>query len=213
MRCSISNLDLVHEANVTNPGSTSAQQTSWRHLPNAITFARIGLVFPLVWFIWQHDFDRALITVAIAGASDAVDGLLAKRCGWQSWLGGVIDPLADKLMLLSCFISLNVAGVLPAWLMWLALARDLVIVAGALAYHVLIGRVVPQPSALSKATTCLQIVLVLALLINHGSWFGLPLALTNFLIWITAVATIASGLHYVYVWSRKAWAIKHKVNP
>jgi cardiolipin synthase (CMP-forming) len=209
MRCSISSLSVLSRANVNASGSTTAP-TVWRHLPNAITFARIGLVVPLVWFIWTHDFNSALITVAVAGASDALDGLLAKRYGWQSWLGGVIDPLADKLMLLSCFVSLNFAGVLPAWMMWLALSRDVVIVAGALAYHFLIGRVIPQPSVLSKVTTCLQIVLVLALLINHSSWFELPAVLTTALIWITAVATFCSGAHYVYVWSRKAWAAKQE---
>lgn len=192
---------------MTNPEPASAP-TPWRHLPNAITFARIALVVPLLWFIRTGAFGNALITVAIAGASDALDGLLAKRCGWQSWLGGVIDPLADKLMLLSCFISLNIAGVLPAWMMWLALARDLVIVAGALAYHFLVGRVVPQPSVLSKITTCLQILLVIALLINHSGWFELSVALTGALIWITALATICSGAHYVCVWSRKAWAAR-----
>lgn len=199
---------------MTRPGSTNSASRDapslWRHLPNAITFARIALVAPLVWFIWAHDFASALITVAVAGASDALDGLLAKRYGWQTWLGGVIDPIADKLMLLSCFISLNVAGVLPAWMMWLALARDVVIVAGALAYHFLIGRVIPQPSVLSKITTCLQIVLVLALLINHSGWLELPGAFTTLLVWVTAAATICSGAHYVYVWSRKAWAAKQE---
>ena len=193
-----------------NDSGATTTPTFWRHLPNAITFARIGLVVPLVWFIWTHDFDRALIVVAVAGASDALDGLLAKRYGWRSWLGGVIDPLADKLMLLSCFISLNVAGVLPGWMMWLALARDVIIVAGALAYHFLIGRVIPQPSTLSKVTTCLQIALVLALLINHGSLLDLPAALTTALTWLTALATLGSGAHYVYVWSLKAMAAKQK---
>jgi len=193
-----------------NESGATATPTFWRHLPNAITFARIGLVAPLVWFIWAHDFDRALIVVAIAGASDALDGLLAKRFGWQTWLGGVIDPLADKLMLLSCFVSLNIAGVLPGWMMWLALARDVVIVTGALAYHFLIGRVMPQPSTLSKVTTCLQIALVFVLLVHFGSVLDLPAIFLSGLTWLTALATVASGVHYVYVWSFKAMAAKHR---
>ncbi|MEP6940412.1 MAG: CDP-alcohol phosphatidyltransferase family protein [Rudaea sp.] len=182
--------------------------TPWRHLPNAITLTRFVLVVPLVVFVARHDFDAALIVVAVAGASDALDGLLAKRYGWQSWLGGVIDPLADKLLLLSCFISLNLADVLPSWMMWLAIARDLVIVFGATTYHFLVGKVVPQPSTLSKATTCLQIAFVIALLVNHSSWFALPVALIDALLWIAAAATACSGLQYVYVWSRKAIVAK-----
>jgi len=181
----------------------------WRHLPNAITLARIALVVPLVAAIARQDFDVALIIVAVAGASDALDGLLAKRFGWQSWLGGVIDPLADKLLLLTCFVSLNFAAVMPSWMMWLAITRDLVIVAGALTYHLLVGRVVPQPLLSSKVTTCLQIALVIALLLDRSSWFALPAALVDALLWITAAATVISGLQYVYVWSRKAIDAKH----
>ena len=176
----------------------------WRHLPNAITLTRIALVAPLVWLIAHHRFGSALVVVAIAGASDALDGLLAKRFGWRSWLGGVLDPLADKILLIACFISLDLAGVIPDWLMWLVVGRDLVIAAGATAYHFLVGRVVPQPSVLSKVTTFLQIVCVLALLLKLSGALPLPDAVDEALIWLTALATAASGVHYVAIWSRKA---------
>ena len=187
-----------------NAPGPQTEVSRWRHLPNAITLARIALVVPLIAAIARQDFDWALIIVAVAGASDALDGLLAKRFGWQSWLGGVIDPLADKLLLLSCFISLNFAAVMPSWMMWLGIARDLVIVAGALAYHLLVGRVVPQPLLSSKMTTCLQIALVIVLLLDRSSWFALPAALIDAVLWITAAATVVSGLQYIFVWSRKA---------
>jgi cardiolipin synthase len=166
--------------------------------------ARIGLVAPLVWLIAHHRFDSALAVVAIAGASDALDGLLAKRFGWRSWLGGVLDPLADKVLLIACFVSLDLAGVIPSWLMWLVVGRDLVIAAGATTYHFLIGRVVPQPSLLSKVTTFIQIVCVLTLLLKLSGALPLPDAIDETLIWLTASATAASGAHYVIVWSRKA---------
>ncbi len=187
--------------------NTSAPDTAtstWRHLPNAITLVRIALVVPLIGTVRGHDFRAALIVVAIAGASDALDGFLARQYGWRSWLGGVLDPLADKLLLIACFVSLYVAGVLPAWLMWLVVGRDLVIVAGATAYHFLIGRVVPQPSILAKVTTCIQIACVLGVLVHLSGVFDLPPAFIDALLATTALATVASGAHYVFVWSRKA---------
>ena len=192
-------------AQLANPSDPVAAASAWRHLPNAITLARIGLVAPLVWLIAQHRFDAALAVVAVAGASDAFDGLIAKHYGWQSWLGGVLDPAADKLLLIACFVSLYLAGMLPGWLMWLVVWRDLIIVAGASAYHFLIGRVIPQPSILSKITTCIQMICARAVLMDSSSLFDLPPALIHALFWLAALATVASGVHYVLVWSRKAW--------
>ena len=113
------------------------------------------------------------MVAACAGASDALDGFLAKRYGWQSWLGGMLDPIADKLMLIACFVSLGTIGAHPAWLTWLVVGRDVVIVAGAVAYHSFIGRVDAQPTPLSKFTTCIQITYVLAQLMQQTSWFDL----------------------------------------
>ncbi|WP_347262266.1 CDP-alcohol phosphatidyltransferase family protein [Rudaea sp.] len=191
---------------------TPNRDSPWRHLPNAITLARIVLVVPLVWLIANHRFEAALVVVAVAGASDALDGLLAKRYGWQSWLGGVLDPLADKLLLIACFVSLDLAGVIPDWLMWLVVGRDLVIAAGATAYHFLIGRVLPQPSALSKVTTFVQIVCALALLLKLSGLLPLADVIDDALIWLTALTTTASGMHYVAVWSHKALEARRRGN-
>jgi len=195
---------------MTGPANTTAQTASrWRHLPNAITLLRIALVVPLVAVIARKDFNTALILVIAAGASDALDGLLAKRFGWQSWLGGVLDPIADKTLLVACFVSLWLTGVMPAWLMGLALLRDVVILAGAATYHFAVGRFTPQPLLLSKITTTLQIVLVIALLVDRTSWFDVPVVLLQLLLWGTALATAISGAQYVLVWSHKArevWA-------
>src|SRR5580765_6764447 len=91
----------------------------WRHLPNLLTASRMLMVVPLAWLILDGHYRGALLVAASAGATDALDGLLAKRYGWQSWLGGVLDPLADKLLLIACFVSLDLAGAIPDWLMWL----------------------------------------------------------------------------------------------
>jgi cardiolipin synthase len=175
----------------------------WRYLPNALTVLRMLLVVPLAWLIREGWYERALLVAACAGATDALDGLLAKRYGWQSWLGGVLDPLADKLMLLACFLSLSLIGAHPVWLSVLVIGRDVVIVAGAVAYHHLIGRLNAQPTPLSKFTTVVQIFYVLAQLLHLTRWFDLPL-LTAVLMWATVVCTVVSGLQYVAVWSRKA---------
>jgi cardiolipin synthase (CMP-forming) len=178
--------------------------TPWQHLPNALTTLRMLLVVPLAWLIREAHFDAALVVAAMAGASDALDGWLAKRYGWQSWLGGVLDPIADKLMLVGCFLSLGMIGAHPAWLTWLVVGRDVVIVAGAVAYHNLIGRITAQPTLLSKTTTCVQIGYVLAQLVHLTSWVELPHGLLDAGMWLTAVTTLASGVQYVVVWSGKA---------
>jgi len=176
----------------------------WRHLPNALTGLRMLLVAPLAWLILAARYDVALIVAAVAGLSDALDGFFAKHFGWQTWLGGILDPIADKLMLVACFISLGLVGAHPEWLTWLVVGRDVVIVAGAVAYHNLIGRISAQPTLFSKLTTCIQITYVLAQLVNLSTWFSLPRAGVQGLLWLTAACTVASGVQYVAVWSGKA---------
>ncbi|HSE13596.1 MAG TPA: CDP-alcohol phosphatidyltransferase family protein [Rudaea sp.] len=186
-----------------DPSTLAAGTSPWRHLPNLLSGLRMLLVAPLAWLINDAHYDGALLVAACAGASDALDGYLAKRYGWQSWLGGVLDPIADKLMLIACFVSLGLVGAHPAWLTWLVVGRDVVIVAGAVAYHYLIGRLNAEPTQLSKFTTCVQIAYVLAQLLHLTSWFDLPL-LTATLMWGTVIFTGISGFQYVFVWSLKA---------
>ena len=176
-----------------------------RHLPNLITALRMLLVVPLCWLIDAARYDGALVVAAIAGVSDAVDGFLAKRFGWQSWLGGILDPIADKLLLTAAFLWLAFAGDVPAWLAALVVGRDLVIVGGAVAYYCLIGRFDAAPTPLSKLTTLVQIVFVLGELLRLSRWIEMPDAVRTAAIGITAALTVASGAHYVIVWSTRAW--------
>jgi cardiolipin synthase len=176
----------------------------WRHLPNALTGSRMLLVVPLAWTIREAHFNAAVLIAAFAGLSDALDGWIAKRYGWQSWLGGVLDPIADKLMLVGCFLSLGLIGVQPLWLTWLVVGRDVVIVLGAVIYHNFVGRISGEPTLLSKFTTCVQITYVLAQLVNLSSWVTLPYWSLAGLLWLTAACTLASGLQYVVIWSGKA---------
>jgi cardiolipin synthase (CMP-forming) len=179
---------------------------SW--LPNAITLARMLMAPPLAWLILEGRHGAALLLAAVAGLSDAVDGLLAKRCGWQSRLGGLLDPIADKLMLLGAFVALGIAEELPWWLVGLVVARDAVIVSGALAYHRLVGPLQASPSGLSKVTTAAQIALVLLVLVDGLERIALPGWLDAGAVMLVAALTLASGLHYVAKWgakARRAW--------
>ena len=175
-----------------------------RHLPNVITALRIALVVPLCYLISAGRYDGALLVAAIAGFSDALDGYLAKRFGWQSWIGGMLDPVADKLLLMAAFVWLALAGELPEWLAVLVVGRDLAIVAGAVAYHNLIGRFDAAPSRLSKLTTVAQIVFVLIELLRLSHWIDMPSPVRSALIAIIAALTLLSGLHYIAIWGARA---------
>ncbi|MEM9532442.1 MAG: CDP-alcohol phosphatidyltransferase family protein [Pseudomonadota bacterium] len=172
-------------------------------LPNVITILRMAAVIPLTWLLVERSYGGALLVFFVAGVSDAVDGFLAKRFNWESDLGGILDPLADKLLLLSCYLVLGAQGWIPVWLLLLVLGRDLVIVAGALAFHYWIRPVTGQPLLLSKANTFLQIVLVLVVLLALA---GLQVVAQwqTMLVWAVTASTVLSGVQYVVLWGVRA---------
>ncbi len=174
-----------------------------RQLPNLITGARMLLVLPLMWSLRSLDFRTALAIALIAGASDALDGWLAKRFDWQTRLGGLLDPVADKLLLNGSFVGLWLADACPAWLVALVIGRDVVIVCGAVAYNAFVGPVEGNPTLLSKATTVVQIALVLSLLVGL-TWQPLPGSVLVAGVWLAAALTFASGIDYVVRWTLRA---------
>jgi len=172
-------------------------------IPNAVTLLRILLIAPVVYLLLTEQYTWGLIVALIAGASDGVDGYLAKRYGWDSHLGAVLDPIADKLLLSACYIALAILKLLPVWLVVTVLVRDVVIVVGATIYHVRFNPLQPVPSKLSKLNTVAQIGLVLVVLFNQVK----PIFNAQFLealIWLVFVTTLVSGLNYVWVWGFKA---------
>jgi len=181
--------------------SLNRSSLSW--IPNAISFARMGLAAPIAWAILEEDHSLALVLALVGGVSDALDGWLAKRFGWQTALGGVLDPIADKLMLVAAFSALVVTGAMPWWLFLLTLGRDLVIVAGAVVYHNVVGPLVASPTRISKLTTLAQIVYAVMLLVQDLPQIDVPALLLQGLMWLVAATTVVSGLHYVVTWSRK----------
>jgi cardiolipin synthase len=174
-----------------------------RDIPNLISAVRILLTVPVVYFLLQRDYTAALILFTLAGASDGLDGYLAKHYHWQSRLGGLLDPLADKLLLMSSFLVLSATDLIPVWLLMAAICRDLVILGGAMYYNFMIEEVQPAPSIASKLNTLLQILLVILVMLDAGP-FPLPDVLITGLQWCLLATILVSGVHYVVVWSRKA---------
>ena len=175
-----------------------------RQLPNAITVARMLMVWPLVGLLREGAWAPALWLALVAGASDGLDGWLAKRFGWQSRLGGLLDPIADKLLLDACYLGLWGAGHAPTWLVLLVVGRDVVILLGAAAWHWLVRPLDARPSLLSKATTLAQVLLVLGWLAQLA-WWPAGAAEVQALAGAVALLTLASGLDYVVRWSLRAW--------
>lgn len=176
-----------------------------RHIPNIISVLRLLLVPPVVYWILEARPMPALAVFLVAGASDALDGFLAKRYGWQTRIGGFLDGIADKLLLTGAMLALAWIGELPAWLVAAALARDAVIVVGGVAFRCLIGPFTAEPSVLSKLNTALQI-LVVAMALTR--WLGLhvPAVLVAAAYGASLALILTSGLGYVVVWGRRAAA-------
>jgi cardiolipin synthase len=167
------------------------------NLPNLLTATRLVLTPFVAMAVANGDCRRALVLLAIAGSTDAADGFLARRYGWQTRTGAYLDPVADKLLLTSLYVCLGLSGFAPWWLIGVVVGRDLLIlmmVGVALAFTTM--RIFP-PSIWGKVSTLVQIVGALALVSVCGFPGVVPAGLVAGIIWLIAVATAWSGLHYV----------------
>ncbi len=173
------------------------------YIPNILTLARIGLVPWLVVLLQEERFMLSLVVFVVAGVSDALDGFIAKRFNAQTSLGALLDPLADKGLLVSAYVMLSVMQVIPFWLMVAVVFRDIVIVGGYLVMVLFFGRVEMQPLKVSKLNTFTQIAYIVLVLAALAWNYDLSLALPwmNYAVLITSVM---SGIAYVYIWSIKA---------
>lgn len=174
-----------------------------RDIPNIISLFRIFLVLPVVWLLHDKEYSLALMLFFIAGISDGIDGYLAKRNHWQSRLGSILDPLADKLLLISTYMTLAWLGNIPMWLVFFVLLRDLVIITGAVAYHIKFGEYEMTPTVVSKINTFCQILMVLAVMFSYGL-YTLPGRTLEYMTYAVLATTILSGADYVWVWGQKA---------
>ncbi len=174
-----------------------------RDLPNLISFGRLLAVLPFVFLLLKHQFAWALVVFLLAGISDGLDGFLAKRFGWESRLGGIIDPLADKILLVAAFLVLGALSLIPVWLVIAAITRDFLIVGGATLYHYRVEELRADPLLTSKLNTLLQILLVIAVVTDAGL-YPLPGGLMEALIWSCLLSILISGVQYVWIWWHKA---------
>ena len=166
-----------------------------KQIPNAITIARMVAALPLLYFLIEANAEVSFWIAMVAGFSDSLDGYLAKKFHWRTALGGLLDPIADKLLLCICFIGLAWQQAVPFWLSALVLGRDVVIVSGAWLWWKTIGPFKPMPSWISKLTTFFQIVYV-ALLLAELAFAIIPDFGLRLLLWLVVGFTIASGLDY-----------------
>jgi cardiolipin synthase len=174
-----------------------------RHLPNIICLLRIALVWPLILSLRAEDYVTTLWIFAIAAVSDGLDGYLAKRFGWTSDLGRVLDPVADKLLLVSLFLMATWLGLIPQWLTLIAVARDVMIGSGALVFMLVFGPLHGRPMWISKLNTLMQLSYLMGIVLNRVSGFPSHWFMQA-LLWLTGATLLASGCAYLGEFTARA---------
>ncbi len=174
-------------------------------LPTSITLARLCAVPITVWLILVGRHEAALWLFIIAGASDALDGALARMLDARSTLGAYLDPIADKALLVTVFLALASTHAVPIWLAILIVFRDLLIIGGVLLDFAMGASVEMAPLRISKVNTAAQIILAAWILAESAMYFEDP-GVTGILIWMTAATTFASGGAYVADWLRRHYS-------
>lgn len=168
-------------------------------LPNLITISRIALAPVLILLLKDQEYAASLAVFLIAGVSDGLDGYIAKRYGFVSRLGSILDPLADKTLLVSSYVMLTMLNHLPFWLMLTVAFRDLLIIGGYIIYTSMVEPVQMRPSWLSKINTFMQIALVIVILAQQA--LNLVYSpMVEVLIYTVLLTTVASGVHYLWIW-------------
>jgi cardiolipin synthase len=171
-------------------------------IPNILTIIRIIMVAPIIITLIKADYFTTLILFFIAGLTDMLDGFIAKKFKFQSYLGSIIDPMADKILLVSIFFTMFLTNLIPLWFFIIVLVRDVMIVAGVVGYFLnTTSKEGLNPSNISKINTFMQIFLVLFIVLTKE--YPALDVFTIELIIITATTTILSGADYVWLWLRE----------
>ena len=170
-------------------------------IPNLITIARLVMVPIVVVTINQGLWSLAFVLFVVAGVSDAADGIIARRFHLRSELGAYLDPLADKALLVSIYVTLSVVGILPGWLAVVVVSRDVMIVAAILISRLMDNPVAIKPLLVSKANTAAQIAFAAIVLGALAAGFDLGLWLTLGMVVVTAL-TVLSAAAYIAGWLR-----------
>lgn len=169
------------------------------NIPNLITFLRVILIPPLIGCLLNHLYWQGLILLVISGLTDAADGFLARHYGWTTRLGAIIDPLADKCLLILTFITLTYLHCIPFWLCAIVILRDVMIVAGAVFYHFLIKEYDFEPTRISKLNTTLQLFYLFSLVIKLSGIY-IPPHWLAFLMYSVLATTVISMIDYSWIW-------------
>jgi len=172
------------------------------NIPNLLTLGRILLTPVIVYFILIGQPLQALIFMALAGLTDMLDGAIAKHFNMVTKVGAYLDPLADKLMLVSTIVCLFYVDEVPLFVFLAVVFRDAIIIGGAALYELVTRRLRMEPTFLSKTTTTVQIIYVLLALLHMA--YGFPDLLMQLAVWMTFGITVASGVQYMVLWTLKA---------
>jgi cardiolipin synthase (CMP-forming) len=165
-------------------------------IPNLITIARLFLVPLTVWLIVSDEAALAFWVFVLAGVSDGVDGFIARQFNQRSYLGGFLDPLADKVLLVSIYVTFSIVGKLPVWLAILVVSRDLLIVGGVLLSWMLDKPMAMRPRVISKVNTVAQIVLASVVLADQAFTPDFS-SVTDVLVGVVGLFTLGSAAVYV----------------
>ncbi len=180
-----------------------------KHLPNLLTLTRLLLALPLGALILAHRFELALAVAVAAGVTDALDGFLARLLDAHSRFGAALDPVADKVLITVAFLCFAQTGLIPWYVALVVILRDLLIVAGALCYHWLIGPFEFAATRLSKANMFVQICFCMLVLLAQVAP-AIPAASVTAGIAMVLFIAGASGFDYVMKWSIKAIRNHHE---
>jgi cardiolipin synthase len=170
-------------------------------IPNLITIGRLVLVPLIVWLLISGQSAAAFFVFILAGVSDAIDGFLARSFNLRSTLGSYLDPLADKALLVSIYISLAVLSEVPLWVVILVVSRDLFIIGAVVLSWMLDQPMEMRPLIISKLNTVVQIVLAAVVLGDLALGAGLG-TLRMVLVYLVGILTIASAAVYLVDWVR-----------
>jgi cardiolipin synthase (CMP-forming) len=177
------------------------------NLPNLITLGRLLTVPITVYLMMQSAYLAAFILFLLAGASDALDGYLAKRNNQTTELGAILDPLADKALLVGVYVTLGLQGNLPNWLVVLVVFRDVLIIGGVIVLFLVRLEVRMRPLIISKINTATQIGLAAIVLAELGLTLNI-MGLVEAIVYLAGFTTVISGASYMVSWSRQMAGIE-----
>ncbi len=168
------------------------------NIPNTITLIRVVLIPFFINLMIYGYYREALIVFLVAGVTDALDGMIARLTKTKSELGAFLDPMADKLLVVSSFVTMALLDKLPIWLVIIVVSRDVILALGSMVIYFMGRDITVRPSLVGKATTFFQLVVVGVSLIvlNYGAEPAM-MPMVQGIFWVTAALTIASGVQYV----------------